>query len=743
MPFSTTRAALAALLVGLPLAASAQPGPPPTSPPVGTVTVDGTLTDAPYTLLATDGGRTGLGFGPDNQLNALYAHVDPATNRLDIGLAGILQRNDDTSNRNYAVIFFDTKAGGFSTGNFGRTDGPDFGQGVSNFSDTNAFDDGFTADYALQIGCGASDCYVSLFTLAGTAAGGGGSTLFIGTTADPDVAVNLPTAAQDSRTQGFEISLTYSADGTGADLALDRNSVQMFAFITGASGFFSDQFLSPTDAGDGNYGFDSVDFETKEADPVSLVWQPIAGRHGWRQLAWPVEGGVVANYAAQNHVQGPGTAFPDGESNVLLRTGSGTGDDYVRASGLTDPLTSGRGQFWYHYDMADFPGGVIPAGSNFQARPYTLVAGGTEPQQDVSTSIGETYIGFTMAGNPFSLDFDTQSATVGSGVTFGPLAYAWDPDMGMAGGYVTIDRNAAAQSDRTVAPMQGFWLETVSAPTLPLDGAPPALGGLTFIYPQAGRVQGNEPLVARSVPQRVLAFNLDRLTETGLEPEWHGARLAFVDGAGEGTDIFDGGLPPAVGPAGARIGFAATGTDGQPLYRGQESRAYDLAAPAEARLALSTPEAATYRLSWPSLDGLPADWALTLTDGDTGALLDLRTADHVDVAATAGDWTSRFTVRVEPRSTAAEAAPAIAHLGAATPNPTTGDARVALAVDRPQHVRADLVDALGRRVAVVFDGAVEAPRDLVVSTHGLAPGVYVLRVAGDTFAASRRITVAR
>ncbi len=515
--------------------------------------------------------------------------------------------------------------------------------------------------------------------------------------------------------------------------------MQFFALVTGDSGFLSNSFLTPAAASQtGNVGDVDVNFETAAPDPLSYVWQPIAGRKGWRQLAWPVAGGTVGSYAAQNHVQGPGTAFPNGTANVLLRTGSGGGDGYVRASGLTNPLESGRGQFWYHYDAADFTAGV-PA--SFRARPYTLVAGGVEPQDDVITFINETFTGFTMTGNPFSLDFDTQGLLTPSGVDIGPLLYMWDPDMGTAGGYVTVDRNALAVADRTVAPMQGFWTETVLPPLT--GGTPASRGGLAFVFAQASRVQGNEPLVARTAVQRVLAFNLDRVTPAGLEAEWHAARLAFVEGAGEGTDRFDGGLPPAIGTAGARIGFAAVGLEGEAIYRGQESRAYSLAAPVEARLALSAPVAGTYRLSWPTLDGLPSEWAVSLHDGDTGETVDLRTTDHFDVDAAAGDWTSRFTVRVAPRSTAGEAAPAVAALGAPAPNPASGETRLALSVDGPQRVRAELFDALGRRVALVLDATVDAPRDLTVNVQGLAPGVYLLRVSGDTFAASRRITVSR
>ena len=750
MPLLTPRAALAAALLGLPLAASAQPNPPPGGNPVGTVTVDGTLTDSPYTLLATDGGRTELGFGPDNQLNAIYAAADAG--RLNIGLAGIVNRAASNGDRNYAVVFLDTKAGGVPNGAFDRTNGPDFGNGVSNFNSGHSFDVGFTPDYALQIGCDATKCYATLFTLTATA--GGGTQLYLGNSGDandpgdPDFRVNLPSADQNSRTLGFEVSLTTSATGAGADLALDRNSVQMFALITGASGYLSDQFLTPTGpvAGDpdlnqanniGNYAFAAINFETKPADPVSYVFQPIAGRKGWRQLAWPVTGGTVADYAAQNFVQGPNTAYPTGVSNVLVRYGSGT--DYVRASGLAEPLPSGRGQLWYHYDASDFSGGVAPAA--FRPRPYTLRAGGREPQADVSTPFNELVTGFAMGGNPFSLDFDTQGIALDNNSYLpGPLVYVWDPDASTAGAYGFVDRFAAAIADRTVAPMQGFWFESRQSSSA-AAGAPSFGLSLSAIYPQARRVQGNEPIVSRTASQRVLAFQLDRLTPDGPVLEWQVARLAFVEGAGEGSDAFDGGLPPAVDAA-SDVRVAFVGNDGE--MRGQESRAYDAAA--TARLALHVagrPAATTYRLTWPSVADLPESWSATLTDGDTGETVNLRTADHLDFTASEGDWTSRFTVQVAARTTAAETAPAVARLGAATPNPSSGDARVSLAVDRPQHVRAEVFDALGRRVAVVLDAAVDAPRDVVVDTRGLAPGAYVLRVTGDTFAASRRLTVAR
>lgn len=488
-----------------------------------------------------------------------------------------------------------------------------------------------------------------------------------------------------------------------------------------------------------NYGNAAVDFETNAADPVSYVFQPIEGRKGWRMLAWPVQGGTVANYAAQNHVQGLATLFPGASPNVLLRYNSST-SAYVPATALTDPLASGRGQFWYHYDAADFPEGVVPAGSNFRARPYVLRAGGVEPQSDVPVSFADVSGagGFVMAGNPFSLDFDVAGITQAGASSVGPLVYVWNPDAGTAGGYAVLDRNAANPVARRAAPMQGLFVEAV--PPAPAPGT-----AVTFAttFSQASRVQSNTPILSRTAEQRVLGFDLSRIDGDDAVSEWTVARLAFVDGAENGRDAFDAGQPPAVDASSeARIAFV--GADGRP--QGQDSRPYDLVGAVEARLALRVAgraDGTTYRLTWPTMDAVPSEWALELRDMDTGTTVDLSTADHYDFVASAGDWSERFVVSVAARSTASEAGPAVARLDAPRPNPSTTRARLALSVDRAQPVRADLFDALGRRVAVVFDATVESSQDLVVDTSDLAPGLYVLRVTGDTFAETRTVTVSR
>ena len=108
-----------------------------------------------------------------------------------------------------------------------------------------------------------------------------------------------------------------------------------------------------------------------------------------------------------------------------------------------------------------------------------------------------------------------------------------------------------------------------------------------------------------------------------------------------------------------------------------------------------------------------------------------------------------FVLRPTGLAVAAEDGPADTEggyaLSAPSPNPTGAQARLTLAVDAAQSVAAVVFDATGRQVAVAFSGTVApgAPGEISVDLAALPPGVYVVRVSGETFAASRRLVVAR
>jgi hypothetical protein len=112
-------------------------------------------------------------------------------------------------------------------------------------------------------------------------------------------------------------------------------------------------------------------------------------------------------------------------------------------------------------------------------------------------------------------------------------------------------------------------------------------------------------------------------------------------------------------------------------------------------------------------------------------------------AMTPADWGAEANA-FAPVEASVEA-PAGFALTAVHPNPTCGAAALTLTVDRAQPVTAAVFDVQGRRVATVFDGEAGAgvPLDLAFDTDRFAPGVYVVRVSGATFAESRRLVVVR
>jgi len=79
------------------------------------------------------------------------------------------------------------------------------------------------------------------------------------------------------------------------------------------------------------------------------------------------------------------------------------------------------------------------------------------------------------------------------------------------------------------------------------------------------------------------------------------------------------------------------------------------------------------------------------------------------------------------------------------PNPVQTTATLELLVREPQTVRAVVYDAIGRQVQVLHNGPV-APHEPVPLTLGadkLPSGLYLIRIHGEAFSATRRATVVR
>lgn len=100
---------------------------------------------------------------------------------------------------------------------------------------------------------------------------------------------------------------------------------------------------------------------------------------------------------------------------------------------------------------------------------------------------------------------------------------------------------------------------------------------------------------------------------------------------------------------------------------------------------------------------------------------------------------------VEARPTPTEGAPTPAVVTAPSPNPTASQATFTVRLARSGPALIDVVDLLGRRVAVLRDGPLAGglEQTFTVSVAGLPTGTYLVRVLADGVRQSHRVTVAR
>ena len=84
-------------------------------------------------------------------------------------------------------------------------------------------------------------------------------------------------------------------------------------------------------------------------------------------------------------------------------------------------------------------------------------------------------------------------------------------------------------------------------------------------------------------------------------------------------------------------------------------------------------------------------------------------------------------------------------LSAVYPNPFNPQTQFTLAVGERQQVSVTVYDALGRRMASLYDGALAANQEhlFTFDAADLPSGLYVIRIAGETFAAARRVMLVK
>ncbi len=273
-------------------------------------------------------------------------------------------------------------------------------------------------------------------------------------------------------------------------------------------------------------------------------------------------------------------------------------------------------------------------------------------------------------------------------------------------------------------------------------------GATSLTLPSFGRTTGGVFVgkggCAAAVSER-LDLRTDLRNASGTRLAGDGAAVEFRTDALDGWDAFDASKLKPLSGASATLSLGGIRA-GAPWWQALRSLPSQAMTTTEVPLRIETSTGGALTLSWGAVpEGVRAE----IVDRTSGTRIEMSriSSYRVELAGATRDST-RFVLRLTPSgATGAESAGLTAsafEVSPVWPNPTRGtSARVVVRVGTPQAVRAEVYDALGRSVAVVFDGQVAASEEVMLPVGSLASGAYVVRLVGAGLSETRRFTVVR
>ena len=428
----------------------------------------------------------------------------------------------------------------------------------------------------------------------------------------------------------------------------------------------------------------------------------------------------------------PGSGAPEADPTVWTRVDDAGG--YQPAPSVSVALAPGAGFLWDWSAPAEAAKSGAPTrravrtSASLQKTSTSLQMVGL-PLDDAATggpllrALGEVPAnGHALIGNPYAYPFQLSGLSLQGSASMQSALATWDP---VEQTYVNLFARPEAPELAGVLPVWGGALAEVTG-----GGALVVSTTSTHVVP--GAASGGEAPAG-------IAFHLRGTLAGGAVTADRAAHVVFVDGATPGWDTHDASkLTP---PVSEHALVAAVGVRDGAAHR-QRVLSLPAAASPQGRLAFTATSAGTFTLSW---DASIALEGVVLVDLDAGTEVPLHAASEYDFATDAAvSWTERFELRAG--ATEAEAGPSEneVHIGEPYPNPTASVSSIRLHAGLAQAVQVDVVDALGRRVGR-YAAALEAgvPTTLSLEARQLAPGTYLAVVRGETFAETRRLTVAR
>lgn len=473
--------------------------------------------------------------------------------------------------------------------------------------------------------------------------------------------------------------------------------------------------------------------DRNNATPGVLETQvTISGTAGWRALSSPKSGFKVEDISDNTAIQGiTGGSDAGSPSNFYLLNSA----NFSTPASLTTPISDGLGYVVYFFNNTTNGSSVLP---------LTLDMTGSEPSSDVTVNLYNGASGqFTLVGNPFAMNINTNSITVDAGAIQNNIWF-WN-DGGNT--FVSQDRT----SGFIVAPWQGFWVETsdatVSSITIPTSAKTASDATATYFSKQ----------IAETTPTYEIPFILS--TEVNQD---HALKLVFRDDATEGWDLSDATKPwPLLS---SFVNLAFVNSENPDHLKGVESLPLSFEHEIYRELTVvSRGVTGEVSLQWESTT-LPKGLDLHLTDRMAGVTFSLHEQSTYEFTIASNQKAnpienikpgSRLTSDgEEPRflltisgdvTTSTETTiglPKAVELSQNYPNPFNPTTTIRYALPQTSAVTLEIFNMLGQKIVTIVNGQ-QASGSHTVSWNasGLSSGIYYYRLSAGSTAITKTMTL--
>jgi len=455
----------------------------------------------------------------------------------------------------------------------------------------------------------------------------------------------------------------------------------------------------------------------------------ITGDAGWRLLSLPISNGDVSDVSDDSPVQGiTGGSDASRDANFYIYDNSGAWEEPTNA---TTAWGDGYGFAMYFYNNTT---------NGSSALPVTLDVSGSEPGSNVTVNLyGGAANRYTLVGNPFASNINTNSITVTGGSIQNNISF-WN-DAGST--YLAQDRTGPY----IIAPWQGFFVETsdasASSITIPTTAKTTSATSGTF-FSKVADIRGD--------------INFALTSETTND---EAIRLSFRANATPDWDLDDASKLTPLLPAYATLGFATNN-----MVKSVESLPYQLEEEVTIPMQLDLVGVdGEFRLDWDGLETIPDEWELVLHDYEQGTSVNLRDIDEYtfeaepEVASKRNPLTvlsmpaksmakasqdERFGLTVRPVSLGneEELSPYSFTLGQNYPNPFNPSTTITYSLEQTGLVSLSIYNALGQRVMQLVNKSQSPGRYNVQWDASVAPtGIYYYRLEVDGVSLTKKMTL--